>query len=231
MKSCGNRCGHNSNKPKIDLQYKSVKRPSVINSLIWRIKDFYFNPIKIPALMNAFNSKRLRRSESRESIVLVLSCIAKYTNIKAGNNVGWVKSGAFYHLTYKNICNQTGLSLSRVERAMKEIKRAGLVKVIQQNKTNSDGTKSALSAIKYVMNSFFRLMGLSQELEKYKQFIAKEKAKAEKAKAEKDHFDKQIKKHEDYKNQSLSENENAFFDRLAALKQGLKLNLPHNPIT
>lgn len=225
MKSTGNKCGHNKKNPKLELKFIASNRPTVIKSMIWRIKGFYYNPASIPALMNSLGSKRLRRSESRESIALVLSCILKYTNIASSNGVGWIKNNKFHFLSYKNICNQTGLSLSRVERAMKAIKSTKLVSVIQQCKTNNDGTKTAETAIKFVSNKLFQLLGLSSKLAKYRQYIKDKKIKREQEEKAQAHLDEQMKRHNEYK-KSLSNDSLNLFDRFPAIREKIKNQIP-----
>ncbi len=182
----GNKCGHNAANPQLDLKFPAANRPSVITSVIHQIKKFYYDPSRIMTLARAANSKRQTRSERREALVLVLCCIAKYVNVKKGMNVGWQKAdGTFQHLTLQNICNQTGLSMSRVQRAVAVIKRVGMLTVIEQSKQSDDGAYVGLPAIKFVSIAFFGMFGLADKLMQYKTHIEAQKKKAEQTAREK----------------------------------------------
>ena len=135
-------------------------------------------------LARAKDSKRQRRSESAEAVTLVLKCITKYidlTTFKVGfyqhNNKSW------FDLSYKKICEHTGLSLSRVRRALGELQRVGLLAVhpISEAVLASSGELRyyAKPAIKTVNLALFALFGLTDRVQKERQKAYKRKKRKE----------------------------------------------------
>lgn len=134
-------------------------------------------------LARAKDSKRQRRSESAEAVTLVLKCIVKYidlTTFKVGfyqNNKKW------FDLSYKKICEHTGLSLSRVRRALAELQRVGLLAVhpISEAVLASSGELRyyAKPAIKTVNLALFGLFGLTDRVQKERQKAYKRQKRKE----------------------------------------------------
>ncbi|EIA1343652.1 hypothetical protein K6689_004689 [Vibrio parahaemolyticus] len=125
-------------------------------------------------LAKAKDSKRQRRSESAEAVTLVLKCIAKYIDLTTFK-VGFYQynSKKWFDLSYKKICEYTGLSLSRVRRALAEIQRVGLIALhpISEAVLASSGELRyyAKPAIKTVNLGLFGLFGLADRAQKERQ--------------------------------------------------------------
>lgn len=121
----------------------------------------------MPPLSFAWKSNRSRRSESAESCVLVLKAIAKYIDLVT-LKVGFFLRGKWLNLSYDRIAQITGLSLSRVKRAMKDLQRVGLVGVheIKETVTDSQGHSKVISriAVKTVNTALFAFFGLEAML-------------------------------------------------------------------
>lgn len=120
-------------------------------------------------LAKSKNSKKARRSESAESITLVLKCISKYIDLLTFKVGFYHRDGkTWFNLSYKKICEQTGLSLSRVRRALEELQRVGLLAVhpISEEVITQGGEKRYYSkpAIKTVNLALFALFGLADRV-------------------------------------------------------------------
>ncbi|MDN4695779.1 hypothetical protein QYZ44_27140 [Vibrio parahaemolyticus] len=144
----------------------------------------------IPMLARAKDSKRQRRSESAEAVTLVLKCIAKYIDLTTFK-VGFYQynSKKWFDLSYKKICEHTGLSLSRVRRALAELQRVGLLAVhpISEAVLASSGELRyyAKPAIKTINLALFALFGLTDRVQKERQKAYKrQKRKEEQSRTE-----------------------------------------------
>ncbi|MCF9489604.1 hypothetical protein J8B38_22710 [Vibrio parahaemolyticus] len=182
MKQTGNRCGHDRQNPTTKLVYEFKNQPAVLRSLSERIERFNRNRSVIPMLSSSRNSKRTRRSESAESIALVLKCITKYIDLVTFK-VGFFMSGKWFNLSYKKIQEHTGLSQFRVLRAMAEIQRVGLVGLheIYEEITDQNGNKRKIAkvAVKTVNLALFAIFGMEKT-------CVKERKKASNRRAQKE---------------------------------------------
>lgn len=135
-------------------------------------------------LARAKDSKRQRRSESAEAVTLVLKCIAKYIDLTTFK-VGFYQynSKKWFDLSYKKICEHTGLSLSRVRRALAELQRVGLLAVhpISEAVLASSGELRyyAKPAIKTINLALFALFGLTDRVQKERQKAYKRQKRKE----------------------------------------------------
>ena len=141
-------------------------------------------------LAKAKDSKRQRRSESAEAVTLVLKCITKYIDLTTFK-VGFYqpKNKSWFDLSYKKICEHTGLSLSRVRRALAELQRVGLLAIhpISEVVQASSGELRYYSkpAIKTVNLALFGLFGLADRVLKERQKAYKrQKCKEEQLRTE-----------------------------------------------
>ncbi|MBY4650573.1 hypothetical protein K6L10_00080 [Vibrio parahaemolyticus] len=141
-------------------------------------------------LARAKDSKRQRRSESAEAVTLVLKCIAKYVDLTTFK-VGFYQpnSKKWFDLSYNKICEHTGLSLSRVRRALAELQRVGLLALhpISEAVLTSSGELRyyAKPAIKTVNLGLFGLFGLADRAQKERQKAYKrQKRKEEQSRTE-----------------------------------------------
>ncbi len=135
-------------------------------------------------LARAKDSKRQRRSESAEAVTLVLKCIAKYVDLTTFK-VGFYhpNSNKWFDLSYKKICEHTGLSLSRVRRALAELQRVGLLALhpVSESVLTSSGELRyyAKPAIKTVNLGLFGLFGLADRAQKERQKAYKRQKRKE----------------------------------------------------
>ncbi|MGR6863117.1 hypothetical protein ACU5EH_23940 [Aliivibrio salmonicida] len=150
--------------------------PAVLKTLAERIERFARNRSAIPLLSSSQNSKRTRRSESAESISLVLKCITKYIDLVTFK-VGYFNHGKWFNLSYKKIQEHTGLSKFRVLRAMAEIQRVGLVGLHEICETiidnNGHTRKIAKVAVKTINLALFAIFGMENTCEKERKKASK----------------------------------------------------------
>ena len=177
----GNFCGHDPQNPRLTLTKppKTGKGgiPFVLTRLIVLLKSYYDNPRQIiPSLDLANGSERQQRSERREACLLLLMALLKYTDL-ASLRVGIPTEDGFLSLTVDYIGKQTGMNLKRVERAMGDLKAAGLVTVAQPRKRLPDGSWKGLAAVKAVSRHLFALFGLGGMLKRERTKASKRLAK------------------------------------------------------
>ena len=165
----GNFCGHSPLTPNFTLEKPISKGPGgvprVLTLCAERITGYYFRPRKVlPSLDLANGSDRQQRSERRESCLRTLAALLKFTDV-ASLRVGIPSRSGFINLDFKVIAKHSGMSLKRVERAIKDLKAAGLLTVAQPRQLQPDGTWRGLAAVKAVSKHLFAAFGLTRMLE------------------------------------------------------------------
>ena len=151
--------------------------PFVLSHLMARIKGYYDNPRQIiPTLDLANGSSRQQRSERRESCLLTLSALLKYTDL-ASLRVGIPTADGFLNLPVDYLTKQTGMALRRTERAMADLKAAGLVTIAQPRERLPDGSWKGLVAVKAISRHLFSLFGLGGMLKRERNKASKRLAK------------------------------------------------------
>ena len=164
----GNFCGHQPENPRIALT-EPVKQgrggiPGVLLEAMRRCVDYYTSPWKIPSLNLANGSSRQQRSERREACLSVLWAILKFTDLVTLKVGVPTPDGGFVNLTVGYLARQTGLPQRRVERALADLQRAGLVGVHARCEQRPDGSYKGLAAIKNLSKLFFAIFGLQFRL-------------------------------------------------------------------
>lgn len=172
----GNFCGHNPRAPRLALAKPAHGRqPLVIRRAGERLADYYAKPRTIPTL--AHQTTRRHRSESRESCVLLLLSLLKFTDL-ASLRVGIPTDAGFAPLPLKTLADHAGVGLRRAERAMAKLKAAGLLTVSQVCEKQADGSLLALPAIKAVSKHLWGCFGLADMLAAERVKAAKRDKKA-----------------------------------------------------
>mgnify|MGYP000136659613 FL=1 len=177
----GNFCGHDPQNPRLTLEKppKTGKGgiPFVLTRLMALLKSYYDNPRQIiPSLDLANGSERQQRSERREACLLLLMALLKYTDL-ASLRVGIPTQDGFLSLTVDYIGKQTGMAPKRVERALGDLKAAGLVTIAQPRKRLPDGSWKGLAAVKAISRHLFSLFGLGGMLKRERDKASKRLAK------------------------------------------------------
>jgi|SRR5690554_2953718 len=164
----GNFCGHDPAKPRFTLAHPvkvgKTGIPRVLSLCMERITQYYEKPQRLlPSLNLANGSNRQQRTERRESCICLMAAILKYTDLTS-LRVGIPTANGFKSLTIEFLARQTGLTLKRIERAIKDLKAAGLLTVSQPRQLLENGKWVGLAAVKAVNHQLFHVFGLGSML-------------------------------------------------------------------
>ncbi len=173
----GNGCGHDPNNPNFELvtPIKTGKGglPRVLTLCMERLRDYYYRPRKlIPSLDLANGSERQQRSERREACVNLLNALLRRTDLTS-LRVGVPTPDGFMNYTVEYITKDTGMTLRRAERALHDLKAAGLITVAPRCQAQPDGSWKGLAAVKAISKHLFGAFGLES-------MLAKERSKSSK---------------------------------------------------
>jgi len=158
--SSGNKCGHRPDAPRFFAPpEKHALRPSVLRTSIAKLCGYFSNPKLFPLLNAANDSDRQQRSERREACVLLMSCILHYMDLVTYRVVIPGENGGM-GLTMPYLSTLTGLGERRAERAIRDLKKAGIITVHPICEKLMDGTYKGLAAIRAVSKHFFAALGL-----------------------------------------------------------------------
>lgn len=166
-KHTGNRCGHNPMAPRLALPLPAVDNtPWILKTLSERLDQYYDTPAgKLPSLNVANGSTRQQRSERREACVTLLKSCVKFLDL-ASLRVGIPTSDGFLPLSMDYLADQAGLSMSRADRAIADLKAANIITVSQPRYTTADGECRGLVAIRAISNLLFAAFGLGLKLDR-----------------------------------------------------------------
>lgn len=156
----GNYCGHNPLSPILDLVVPVGTGkggvPAILGKLSARLDQYYWNPKKVlPSLNFANGSTRKQRTERREACVRLLRAIVGYTDLTS-LRVGVPTKDGFVSLTMTVLAKRAGLTPSRADRAMRDLKAANLLTVSQPRQLQPDGSWKGLAAVKRFLGSSLR---------------------------------------------------------------------------
>ncbi len=163
----GNNCGHSPENPRwFTPPEKHANRPGILRKIIQSIRDYYAKPGEIlPGLNSANASDRQQRSERREACVAILGCILHYTDLVT-LRVGIPQTdGSMAGLTMPFLATLSGLSVRRAERAIHDLKAAGIITVNPICQKLEDATYKGFAAIRTVCKHLFTALGLVGWLE------------------------------------------------------------------
>lgn len=182
----GNRCGHNPDDPCwFKPPEKHALRPKILIRLIEIIRQYYQKPVETLPLLNAVNeSDRQQRSERREACVAILGCILHYTDLVT-LRVGIPQAdGSMMGLTVPYLAELSGLNERRAERAIRDLKAAGIITVHPLCEKLNDTTYKGYAAIRTVTKYLFVAFGLGAWLQ-HEQRKAQERKNKREAKKHK----------------------------------------------
>lgn len=159
----GNNCGHIPDKPRwFAPPEKHANRPGILRHIIQSIRDYYAKPGEIlPGLNSANESDRQQRSERREACTAILGCILHYTDLIT-LRVGIPQlDGSMAGLTMPFLATLSGLGVRRAERAIHDLKAAGIITVHPICQQLEDATYKGVAAIRTVCKHLFIALGLN----------------------------------------------------------------------
>jgi ribosomal protein S25 len=181
----GNRCGHDPDNPRQFMPPESHgKRPPVIALLQKKLLNYYSRPIAIPSLNAANGSDKQQRSERREACTALLSVLLHYLDIKTMRVGVPTDNGSFAGLTMSLLAERAGIELRRAERAMRDLKAAGLVNVFPICEKLGECSYKGYAAIRTISDKLFTIFGLKKELKRNRDKASKKAKKIEKKRDE-----------------------------------------------
>lgn len=179
-KNTGNNCGHCPSTPRyFTPPEKHANRPVILSRIITAIRKYYENPNTLPLLNAANESDRQQRSERREACISLLGCILHYTDLVT-LRVGIPQpDGSMAGLTLPFIADLSGLGERRAERAIHDLKAAGIITVHPICEKISDTIYKGIAAIRTVCVHLFTALGFDAWLRHERQKAADRKKKKE----------------------------------------------------
>jgi DNA-binding transcriptional ArsR family regulator len=140
-------------------------RPKILERLAQRSLEYYAAPQQtIPSLNGVNGSLRRQRSERREACLRVLGLLIAYTDLKT-LRIGIPRpNGSLYGLSIDWIAERVELGQRRVERALSDLTKSGLVVSRQRSHRSSRGRYSGLTSIRLLSPHLFALLGLGKWL-------------------------------------------------------------------
>jgi hypothetical protein len=171
----GNRCGHQPTQPRwFRPPDWHEPHPKILQKIIRSIRDYYERPAEVLPSLNAANrSKRRQKSERREACVALLAAVLHYTDLPTLRVGRPQPDGTFAGLTMAELAELAGLAtlrrdgtvcLRRAERAMADLKAAGILTVKRQYEQPEKGVYKGLAAIRTVSKHLFTALGLDKWL-------------------------------------------------------------------
>ncbi len=158
----GNRCGHH---PKQLREYHRPlhhkPRPSLLEQAIQNAARYYTFPKKfLKKLSTLHPQNRRKRSERREAITSVLQVLLHYIeliSLKVGMNT---PDSEVISLDIHFIAEKAGIEPLRARRALKELVKAGYLKISRRWTRKDDGDYMGLPSIREFTLEFFHDLGV-----------------------------------------------------------------------
>jgi hypothetical protein len=163
----GNRCGHNAMQPRLSPAHPIRKGqgglPRILSLAAERAKAWYRHPQKCHALNRG---NRQIRSERREAYQIVLETVLSFLDLASLCLGTPTLDNGFVDVDMKTLVAVSGIGQRRCERAIADLKNAGLMEVKQPRKLNEHGEYVGLRAIRVVTKLFFDFLGLGPMLQR-----------------------------------------------------------------
>ena len=140
-------------------------RPKILERLAERALQYYETPQQtIPSLNGVNGSPRKQRSERREACLRVLGLLIAYTDLKT-LRIGIPRHhGVISGLTLDWVAKRVGIGQRRVERALSDLIKSGLIDSRQRSHRTAKGSYCGVAAIRSLSPHLFKLLGLSKWL-------------------------------------------------------------------
>jgi hypothetical protein len=146
---------------------------------------YFSDPSILPTLNAANGSGRQQRSERRESCIAILSCILHYMDLIT-LRVGIPQAdGSLQGLTMSYLAELSGLGERRAERAIHDLKAAGIITVHPICEKVSDTVYKGVAAVRTVSVKLFTVLGLDAWLNHERRRAGERKAHKEAKRARK----------------------------------------------
>lgn len=145
----------------------SPKTPHLLRELGTRLGRYLRHPTQwLPQLNAANGSARQQRSERRIACVQLARALIKRCDL-ATLRVGVPGEAGWTDFTLEYFAAQAGLPFRRAERALRDLRKAGLVRVRRQcelEETEQGVRYKPIPWIRYLTPALFRAMGLDKRL-------------------------------------------------------------------
>jgi hypothetical protein len=163
----GNRCGHYPKRPQLTpaLPIRKGKGglPRILSLAAERAKAWYSHPQKCHVLNKG---SRQTRSERREAYQVIIETVLSFLDLASLCLGVPTLDNGFVDVDMKTLVAAVGINQRRCERAIADLKEAGLMEVKQPRKLNEHGDYVGLRAIRVVTVRFFEFLGLAPMLQK-----------------------------------------------------------------
>lgn len=160
----GNKCGHRPDAPRFfSPPEKHANRPEILRRTQIAIQEYYRKPGTLPLLNAANGSTRQQRSERREACIDLLCCIMHFTDLVT-LRVAIPQNSGSMGLTMPYLAKLSGLGDRRAERAIHDLKAAGIITVHPICVKLADTTYKGLAAIRAVSRHLFTRLGFGDWL-------------------------------------------------------------------
>jgi hypothetical protein len=161
----GNRCGHNPKKPRLNAAVSLPKGkgglPRILSLAAERAKEWYRHPKKCPALGNGERQTRSERREAYQIVIEAMLSLLDLTSLCLGTPT---PDNGFVDVSMDTLVAAAGIGQRRCERAIADLKEAGLMEVRQPRRINEHGDYVGLRAIRVMTTQFFEFLNLGPML-------------------------------------------------------------------
>ena len=163
----GNKCSHNAKQPCLNparpIRKGQGGLPRILSLAAERAKAWYRHPQKCHALNRG---NRQTRSERREAYQVIIETMLSFLDLASLCLGTPTLDNGFVDVDMKTLVNASGMSQRRCERAIADLKEAGLVEVKQPRKLNEHGDYVGLRAIRVMREAFFEFLDLGPMLQR-----------------------------------------------------------------
>ncbi len=157
--------------------------PRILSLCAERLERYYNRPgMVIPALNLAktqYKSKASNRQmylQRRKAVCQLLSAALLYTDVSTLEIKPYANASSSPTVAW--LAGIAQLPIRRAQRALRDIKAAGLMQIKQVRVMNADGSYSSRSAIKRLSRNLFRCLGLGEMLKKSIRYLTKQDTKS-----------------------------------------------------
>lgn len=137
--------------------------PRILSLAAERAKAWYRHPQKCHTLNRG---KRQIRSERREAYQVILETMLSFLDLASLCLGTPTLDNGFVDVDMKSLVAASGMSQRRCERAIADLKDAGLMEVKQPRKINAQGEYVGLRAIRVIREVFFEFLNLGPMLQR-----------------------------------------------------------------
>lgn len=162
----GNRCGHNPRRPLLTpanpIRKGKGGLPRILSLAAERTKAWYDHPGKCPLLLTL--GDRQARSERREACLVVLETLFSHLDLASLSLGVPTLANGFIDIDMKTIVRGSGLGQRRCERAIRQLKQAGFMQVMQPRRKSEEGKYFGCRAVRVITTALFEWLGLGPML-------------------------------------------------------------------